>query len=51
MIRAQNGDKKYWYKFDLKGKIISFENNLIASLKGWAIPNILTLLGPLRSWE
>lgn len=29
---------------------ISFTNSLIASAKGWGIPVILTLLGPLRNW-
>jgi len=44
------GAKKYWYMFDILGKTNSFENNLIASLNGWAKPIILTLLGPLRNW-
>lgn len=29
----------------------SLENSLIASLKGCRIPPVLTLFGPLRSWE
>ena len=45
------GEIKYCNKFDKFGKTNSLENNLIASLKGWAIPIILTLLGPLRNWE
>ncbi len=38
-------------KLDVMGRTISFENSLIASLKGWGIPPNPTLLGPFRNWE
>ena len=51
IINPQNGEIKYCKILDNLGYTISFVNNLIASLKGWASPIILTLLGPFRSWE
>lgn len=48
----QIGEKKYKKKLKLFIlKILSLENNLIASLKGWIKPIKPTLLGPNRSWE
>jgi len=48
---ATMGARKYWDILDVVGYNISLENNLIASLKGWTIPIIITLLGPFRNWE
>jgi len=47
----QAGALIYCTKLEEAGSIISFEKSLIASLKGCSKPIILTLLGPLRSWE
>ena len=49
ITKAHNGDTKYWLKLDVDGITISLEKSLIASLKGWANPQILTLLGPFRN--
>jgi hypothetical protein len=46
---AYNGDIRYWLRLDVEGNTISLDKSLIASLKGWAKPLILTLLGPLRN--
>lgn len=48
--KFNSGDIKKIIKFDLFKINISFLNNLIASLKGWVIPVIIDLFGPLRSW-
>ena len=50
IINANIGERKNWILFDILGITTSFEKSLIASLKGWSKPIILTLLGPLRIW-
>lgn len=45
------GEMKKINIFDLKGIDCSFTNSFRASAKGWGIPIILTLFGPLRIWK
>lgn len=49
IIRAIIGAIKNCLGLDAEGHSISLVKSLIASLKGWAIPTILTLLGPFRT--
>lgn len=46
--RLKQGEIKKGIEFDWNGQFISFEYSLIASEKGWRIPLIPTLLGPIR---
>lgn len=45
------GDKKNFISLILAKKFKFLENNLIASEKGWRIPQFPTFLGPRRKWN
>jgi len=49
IVNAVAGAAKYCLALEKVGLINSLEKSLIASLKGWANPISLTLLGPFRS--
>jgi len=44
------GATKNKYLLIIVGIVCSFTNSFMASAKGWAIPIIDTLFGPLRNW-